>query len=256
MSKRGWGAFLAVLAVLGWGLSGCGDGNVFEDFSDPSGRQAQIEEALEALDDGQWEEAIATLEVMDPDDPEVQKYLASAYMGRAGFDTLELVDLIAVAQEGNGDDSVLYDSVTGIFDLDGDGRVTAGEIADPDRAADIQAALAALDDASASEDVVFQEGVYAAVQAVVTIAEVIALDDASVASVRGNQATAQANVDANYGAGQIATLAADLAKMAKAVDAVMGNDVSDDFNEFLAEIDPDGDGAVSAQELKDFLSGL
>ncbi len=247
------------------GLSACGDTNVFEGMSDSSGRRAELEQGLDALDSGDYDKAIEIFSQMDPNDPDVQKYLSSAYMLKAGFDTLELVNLIAEAQQGNADTSVLYDSVIRIFDVDGDGRVSSAEVADKRDL--VKMARDVLDpeavtDPDAQEDLTFQKGVYAAVDTVVLIADLLDMEDITQESVAAkprselDQAVEQDEFD------QVATdLVGNLAAVDEAVRVVQGaqdqqNDVGTDFDRFLEEIGYADDQQITRDELVDYLFGL
>jgi hypothetical protein len=74
-------------------LVGC-KGNLLESLSDDSSREARIEDARMALNDGEYQRAIDILGPgYDPDtaDPDTSRILASAYMGKAGIDLTYLI---------------------------------------------------------------------------------------------------------------------------------------------------------------------
>lgn len=124
-----------IMVVL---LTGCGDSNVFS--GDDSTPEAKLDRAVMSLDSGDWDNSIALLGDLDQNDPEVQKYLASAYVGRAGFDTLELITTIAKYEEENNDGEVLFDSVTDIFaDKNSEIHAADAKITDLETAIDILA---------------------------------------------------------------------------------------------------------------------
>jgi hypothetical protein len=246
----------AWVAVLGLGLAGCGDANVFEDLSSASGEQAQLERGVAALNEGDWDAAIATFEQMDLEDPEVRKYLASAYVGKSGFDTLELVDLIADAQDSEAGSSVLYDSVVQLLgDADGDGSVSSGELLAKE--ADVADALAVLaPGGDADDEETFQAGVYAALHAVILVADVLNLDDVSQDAVQGltdeeidAQVTEESFGDVEQG------LETDLALILDAIGTVVDSDVSEDLDSFIEDIGFD-DQDMTTEDLQLFLKDL
>lgn len=87
-----WWRILFIAAFLS--MAGC-KSNLLEPLSDDSSREAQIEEARMALNDGDYQTAINILEPgYDPSsaDPETSGILASAYMGKAGIDLTNLLE--------------------------------------------------------------------------------------------------------------------------------------------------------------------
>lgn len=278
-----WAVGVAVLGLALF-LTGCGDGNLFEGQSDSSGRQADLEAGLEALDSSDWAAAQRIFSGMDQSDPEVRKYLASAYVGEAGFDVLTLVEEIDAAQ---GDDDSLYAMVTGIFD-DGDGSLSQAEIAakvdllleslvalgayDPSVPRAGRAAGAVSFGTIAAENQ-FQTGLYSALYVVMAVVEQLsdpatqqvlltlaALQDADPCQVIGPVPAA-----ADDG-GVVAPAAADdlLALVRQAVQVIepeyMGgqfdNDIAVELDQFLTEIGYLPDGSVSDTELRGYLYGL
>jgi len=100
-----YGSFLCTLLLfLLWG---CGGSNLFEGMSDDDTREAQLDKSLEAIDDGDYEKAVALLEPLyegNPNNSEIKRYLASAYVGTTDFDTLELISEISEDAGNDGDD--------------------------------------------------------------------------------------------------------------------------------------------------------
>lgn len=243
--------------ALGAALLGCGDGNLFGGLSDDSSDQGRLERGVEAINEGDWDTAIALLEGLDLGDPEVRKYLASAYVGRAGFDTLELVDRIVTAQDAGSSGSVLYGAAVELFgDADGDGRISSDDLrakeADVNRAVEL---LAAGGGAPAPEDS-FQAGLYASLHAVILVADVIDQPDVSLNAVAGlEDAAVDAAVTDESFDGVQGALERDLELVSAAVESFGDNDVGQDFDAFLTSMGFD-DGAVGADDVRAFVKGL
>lgn len=277
---------LPVLLALGLGLGGCGDSNVFDGQADDGSDQAKKEAGLQALNDGSWDEAIALFgDLYDADqpDPEVVKYLSSAYVGKAGFDTLQLVADIAEAEDEGGanTESIVYDSVTRLFDLDGDGVIEQAELTDEggkiellERALrlllpgyDLVSRQAALAASGPTDEQRFQAGLYAAVHAVLTV--VVQLEDpdhpgtllltldalAAKADRVLPNVTAPASLDLDLSLVDDAkeVLISDL------VDPEDQNDIAEEFTKFLEEVgyvNGGSPGHVTDLELRTYLSTL
>ncbi|HSH68318.1 MAG TPA: hypothetical protein VK997_00270 [Deferrisomatales bacterium] len=276
-----------LVAVLGLALAGCGDSNLFEGQSRSSGTQADLEAGLEALDNSDWATAQRIFSGMDQGDPDVRKYLASAYVGEAGFDVLTLVEEIDAAQADGTSDDGIYDMVTSIFD-DGDGKLTDGEIAakvdlllealtalhvyDPSVARASRTAGAVSFDTIAPENR-FQAGLYSAVYVVLAVVEQLAdpvtgdvlltlssLQSADACQIIGPLPAAEAD-------GGVAAPAAfdDLLSLVRQAVLVLvpdymggpfDNDIAQELDRFLAEIGYLPDATVSSTELRSYLYGL
>jgi hypothetical protein len=83
-------SILTLMVVFLMTLVGC-ESNMLEPVADDSSRQADIEEAKMALDDGNYDKTINTLNGYNQKDPEIAGLIASAYMGKAGIDLTFLV---------------------------------------------------------------------------------------------------------------------------------------------------------------------
>lgn len=85
---------LILVGLVSFGISGCGDENMFESMADKDSEAAKKEEAKIAIDNGDWQDAIDALqsEWESSGDPDVGADLAAAYMGLAGFDALSLLE--------------------------------------------------------------------------------------------------------------------------------------------------------------------
>lgn len=133
MRKTAFMLVFTLLVPLGLALTGCGDSNLFKSISNGSS-ESKIEEAVEALDEGNYQKAVTILTDASDSDAK-RKYLASAYLGLAGFDTLELIAVIDEAREaaenGGGDpNSVIWSAAGSIFEDDElkDGLLTPEEV--------------------------------------------------------------------------------------------------------------------------------
>jgi hypothetical protein len=80
-------AFTVVFLMI---LTGC-DSNMLEPIADDSSKQADLEAAKMALDDGNYDKTINTLNGYSRKDPEIAGLIASAYMGKAGIDLTYLI---------------------------------------------------------------------------------------------------------------------------------------------------------------------
>ncbi len=176
-----WAVLVAVLCLA---LAGCGDSNLFESQSDSSGRQADLDAGVSALDDGDWQTARQIFEAMDPDDldPEVAKYKASTYLAEAGFSAIALLRELVNAPDEADSGEVLYDSLSRMFDDDGDGILTSadagirlGAVAEAMKILGVSLPVGpvagrASPDAPTPE-ATFQSGLYAAVYAVLSVVQ-------------------------------------------------------------------------------------
>jgi hypothetical protein len=280
MKREKVGRIWAACVTLGLLLGGCGDSNVFQSLSDDSSSAAKQERGLDALNNGDYAAAAAIYEELYADDPnpEVAKYLASAYVGQAGFDTLALVDEIAKAEEaaGSGDsESVIYDAVTNIFDADKDGTISEADL--NGKAELLEKALnvlvpgytppgglprsAAAHAAEMTDRERFQAGLYAAIHAVLSVvSQLPAGGGFFYLNLQDVPPDVIANVTVPQG------FEADLALVRDARDVILdgiGGDTADDDNDIAAEFDkfltnigylPDLD--VTDAELQGFLGSL
>jgi hypothetical protein len=276
----------AVVATAGLALTGCGDSNFFKGASgQDSSREAKKEAGVQALNDRNWQEAIDIFRSLyDPaaPDPGVAKYLASAFVGKAGFDTLKLVGDISAAQKVSGADSesIIYDSVTRLFATDADGTISSEALNGEGGKIDLlrqaiaclapayagaPARTAALHETDGSvDDEAFQAGLYAAVHAVLSV----------VARLRNNDgellltlAALDAHAEAVLPTVTVPDLLdGDLALVQAARDVLLAgfsnvddNDIAAQLDKFLADIgysDTDTPNRVTTAELRAYLQRL
>jgi hypothetical protein len=265
-------SFPAVLLFICLTLSGCGDSNVFSSLADDDTPAARLDQGLAAINAGDYETAIATLEGLDQDDPAVRRYLASAYAGRAGFDAIELIDILSRddADYSGSDGSAeqkMFDTLAAMFGADAEGRIP--ELAG--RITDLGNALALLtDDGRADEEGRFQAGLYGSVQTVLLTADL--LDGAGIDRIKNLSDTeisdlVAANFDRPVSAGDATPKGEALnASLLLVADASAGlklglepgdsNDMADEMDELLNELGYDDDGRVDQTELIDYLRNL
>jgi len=102
---------LTVAALLLMALAGC-ESNMLKPIADDSSKQANLEEAKMALDDGNYDSAISALNsYKDSSDPEIAGILSSAYMGKAGLDLTYMLENI------NADNTNNFDVISSAFSL-------------------------------------------------------------------------------------------------------------------------------------------
>lgn len=264
-------ALMAVFLFLCLPLSGCGDSNVFDSLADDNSPEAQLDLGLAAIDNGDYESAIATLEALNlayPNDPEIERYLASAYAGRAGFDALTLINILSQDDEG-GNDAEMFRTIGDLFGADESGNIPelASKIADVGSALDLLAPDGLTDDESR-----FQAGLYGATQSVLLTVDI--LDGASIDRIETmtNDEIAT-RVGNNFGAPLSDTdptakgvalveslaLVADAAiDLANSVDPASGdsNDIAVEMDIMLGDIGYADDNDVDQNELTLYLQSL
>ena len=281
--RTGW-TWAAILS-LGLLMGACGDSNVFEGMSDDSGDAAKQEEGLDALNNGNYDQAAKIFEALWRANPTAEnaKYLASAYIGQSGFDTLTLIEEIAKFQEMDGSaasKSIIYDAVTNLFDQDGDGTISKPEldaktdfvakavsVLVPDYASKAGLLRAAPAASASSDDQIFQSGLYAAIHAVLGVVGQLQYPTDS-----GNYLLTLEELQAHLGEiilnvkvpqGFEEDLALVDAAREVLVDRFTGgtgsvedNDIAQEFDEFLREIGYLPDLDVTDSELQQFLTSL
>lgn len=175
MKRKSFAVLGSILVVIIFLFQGCGDTNMFEGMSDDSGEAARMEELRKNLNSGNFDRVIATLENKANLTDQERRYLASAYVGKAGFDTLKLLEEIAKKDE-SGNDVDVYDIIAGIFGESMDeGQLTSKVYL-------IGKALAVLgapnmnsrsryrsESFTTSDDIRLQRGIYAAIHAILNI---------------------------------------------------------------------------------------
>ncbi len=282
-AKRWWWALVAAALLA---VGGCGDSNVFEGQAKEEGYQAELEKGLRALKASDWTEAIRVFDALDLATPsaETRRYLSSAYAGRAGFDSLTLVEAIADAQdeEDTSEDSVLYDTVARMF-AEENGKLPKAVL--DDKVADLNQAVRVATNvhraapravarvsvatpatlAAMTRNEIFQAGLYSAVHAVLSIADqlvegdlrVLNLDRVTTAMIGVVVAPATLNRDLDWVNAAKDSL---IAGLAGDLDSEDQNDIAEEFRVFLEDLgylDDDPEALfVSTDELRAYLLSI
>jgi len=246
--------FLMLLAV------GCDDDDSFE---------SQLEEAKIAVDDGNYDRAISLLTGLEQTG-EVLDNLSTAYAGKAGVDSFQILSGV---DDGNSDGN------DGSIDLFGRmlGSGEQGLMA----CSEISAKLSLMDQAitalirsggsaaALSDDGKVKLGIYGLTDTVLLIGQIlcrnygdrftppgfVGLTEAWVKELRELISGDFATIDIT--AEERAQINRDIGYVRQAIPALGdGNALAEEFDEFLREIDLNGDGSLSLVELVSYLNGL
>lgn len=241
-------------------------------FEDDSTYEARLEEARIALDNGDYARArsiLLELRAEYPDDPLVLQYLSNACAGLAGIDTFRLLDVI---------DQLLDMEQQGRIDMVGlvlggaEGVLDSDEI---DEMIDLleNCTIAELENiAQLTNDQIVQLGLASLFHAALTIADIV-IDDLAILEIM----LTEAGLNGLYGlqnppdfddidiAGRLQSLSDDIVRIDDSIDAILlmlnldsteKNDLSESFNKFLNDMDPNQDGVVTQQELENYIINL
>jgi len=259
---------LVCLCVAGFLIS-C-DGNMFESISDDDSYEARLEEGLMALDDEDYDKAVDLfLDLRDDysSKEEVCVYLSNAYAGLTGIDTFSLLETIDdmddVGDEGNID-------MIGLLLGDARGEINEDQVTD--KAALLSLAKAAIEDCidDPNTDEIVQEGLLALGDAALFIADLVMRDqdvDTVVLTEDGldelYEGVDPIDFDDDLTPGDVDEFNEILDDIEAAVDTIeelVGaddeNDLSESFDEFLEDLDGNGDGDVAISELEDYITNL
>ncbi len=257
MKWKKWTANLALIAACTLPMGGCGDSNLFSGASDDSSNEALLDKGLQAIDQEDWDAAVSNLEELyakTPEDPIVVQNLASAYVGQTGFDTLNLVDAIAEAQDNGTGNSVMYDTVTALF------ADETGTIPDLKEKIDNFARATSLlvptgtDPALLTEDTRFEAGLFAAIETILVSSNILEgdlatnIDEDTIDQMVGKNFADNAN-DLNDSLNLVQIARDDL--LNKFEDD--SNDIAEDFDDFLFGIGFTENDPVTAPELSAYL---
>lgn len=268
---------LLFLLFVAFALIGC-DANILESIADDDSYEARIEEALIALDDEDYAEAIAILQKLLTDYPgkrEVLRYLANAYAGLAGLNTFNLLETIDILDDKNAEGSI---DMVGLVLGGADGILTSTEITDKKKS--LESAISSLESISnPSEDERVQLGLLSLNHAALTVAEIvmedlnnnraenaaeiteITLTEAGLEELYPESVTPDFAAEAT--SERLESLSEDIFRVEDSVtaiasitDADTSNDLSESSEEFLDEIDPDGNESISQEELENYVATL
>ncbi|QAR33890.1 hypothetical protein EP073_10895 [Geovibrio thiophilus] len=267
--------FLSIL-LLTLTLAGCGGTNLFEDAADDSSSEAKEFDAIKALDDGDYDYVISYYTSKSNLDSKQQIYLASAYLGKVNVD---FINLIEVADS----DLDTFDIIASIF---GGGEILADTPTPPtsNRAASalsisqyfdaIELAFNTLDENSTDKDVKTMKGVLGALDTVLIIAKTVmdvsgenslvltqeGITDALNGAVVDEDDVVNNASDENDLAEANLRINRNLTAISGAVDvfsSIKGGDTSDikeDFEEFLNDLDYDGNDIYDAGDIADYIN--
>lgn len=263
---------LLCLCFAIFALTGC-EGNMFEGFADDSSYEARLEEAMIALDDGDYAKAKSILTELNadyPNRPTILQYLSNASAGLAGIDTFNLLETIEQINDNPNAGSI---DMIGQMLGDTDGVLTVDEIKEKiDNINDAISALGAIDDPT--DDQIVQLGLLSLNRAVLTIGDVIA-DDRRIQTVTltengisnlypGNTTPDFSdNLVDDQGNNRLDTLTIDIQNINNSIDSITNisgedseNDLSENFGDFSDEIDTDGFDGISTEDLENFINDL
>lgn len=258
-------ALVFLMVILMAPLTGCGDANIFEGVGDEDTKEAQIEAALIAMDDGDYQTAIdilTTLVQENPGDAQLLQYLGSAYSGSAGLDTLDMLEVIdaldATGESGNID-------MIGLVLGDANGQLTSAEVTT--KLESINSAIATINMiATPNDDQTILLGVLSMTHLSLTMADLIMADLG-----RDDVILTEDGIDSMYGSNPadfsgattdtLTTIEQDLANISAAIEALEAlsdenNDIAQDFMDFENALDQNGDGRLSSAELASYIDNL
>ena len=259
--------FLLIFSLV---LSGCGD-NSFEWMADDDSKESKLEDARIALNKNNYDRALSILGRLNPYDSEVAKYLCSAYMGKAGLNTLDLAEKAAELEDEGKEGS--FDLIGSLLDDDEDGMISIDDID-----TNIQFALYAVEvliDLEAVKGELNDEltallGTAGALHATYILLGVIQEDlgtDDIPATEEGIEAAYEGRDfdPSSISEDELQALNEDMDYMIGAVDAMTEmtgaqtqeeNDLADNFDEFVNDIDGDGDDQISRDEVGEYINDM
>ena len=244
-------------------FSGCGD-NLFEGVSDDKSYEAKLEDAKIAIDDEEYAEArdiLLKLKEDHPNNKEVLKYLSNAYAGLAGIDTFSLLEIIDELDENGNSGSI---DMIGLVLGDAEGSISSEEVGES--LANLEAALENLQlIENPDDDQIIQMGILGMSHMTLTIAEVVmddlGLDDVELTEDGLSELYPDDSADFSDIEVPVESLSNDLGLINDAIDELnaisdSGNDLAEDFEEFQEDIDSDGNGQISDENLEDFINNF
>jgi hypothetical protein len=263
---------LLFFAFIIFALAGC-EGNTFEFLADDNSREARIEEALIAIDAGEYARAKAILLALQaeyPNDRVIAGYLSNALAGLAGLDTLNLLETLDQL-DATGDTGDI--DMVGLVLGDTNGVLTTTEITN--KLSDLDSAIDALTDLGTenlTDDQKVQLGLLSLNHAALTIADILAgetssteitLTEDGIQDLFNNNTAALSDLsDADDITNKLSSLSEDINNIAGSVDAIAtivgggsGNDLSDSFSEFQNDVAGD-DNVVTESELETFIQTI
>ncbi len=267
---------LALLLAL-IGLAGCGDKNALESMATSGGNDTKLEKGLAALDAGNYDDAINLLTPLD-DSQLKRKYLASAYLGKAGVDVLQIVTILNKNNENSGGEtakSTFWD-VTGQLLGNSSGKIDGPTLAI--KKSNVEKALSVLINGSATsaayktvaglnvsdfaameDNNLVEAGIAAAIHCILSVTG--QMTDGVTFIINPSKVPVSQRTISDVPA----TFVSDLRVVAAAVDRInslasdsQGSDdkLTKDFEKFLSEVGYSNDGVVTLTELQNYINGL
>ena len=267
--KQSWlvhGLNVLVFLCLAGFLISC-DGNLFEDISDDDSYEARLEEGLMALDDEDYDKAVDLFLDLREDyssKEEVCVYLSNAYAGLTGIDTFNLLETIDELEETDDEGSI---DMIGLLLGDARGEIDADQVdAKSDLLSKAKTAIEDCIDTPNSDERV-QEGLLALGDAALFIADLVMRDQGTDTV----ELTEDGLDDLYEGIGTIEfdddltaqdmqefnDIIDEIADAVVAIEELVGeDDLSESFDEFLEDLDGNGDGVVVISELEQYIANL
>lgn len=221
--------------------------------------EAQLEDALMALDDFDYPRAVKILEAMDQT-TEVLKYLSSAYAGLVGIDTFNILE---TADNGSGNASGI--GFVGSL-LGGDGELSTAEIAESlvniNLAIEKIETIATFQGVAVAEletDLKVQLGLMSITRTTLTLGDVLDKNNLMDPVVLTEEALGEVVVVVPpvVDATQSQAFADDLEYIDLATDALAdGNILKDDFDKFQSDLNSDGGSTVTGPEIQQYINRL
>lgn len=256
-----------------WGVCGllflCFAALIIASCADDSTYEARLEEARMAIDDRDYRTAIDLLEKLKadyPGDPLILQYLSNAYAGLTGLDTFNLLTVIDQLIDGDPGSIDIVGTVLG----DGTGIFYQEDI---DNALyDLNLAIAALEEIGTenlTDDQKVQLGLLSLNRAAMTIADIV-LDNTDEDYVtltedglHGTYGGTAPDLSNEATADRLDSLSEDMQNIGGAVSSIgsladeeQENDLSESFNDFQSNLDTNGDGSITREELQNYLGSL
>ena len=244
--------------------------NSLEWLADDSSYEARLEEARIAIDDREYARArdlLLQLKAEYPGDPLILQYLSNAYAGLIGLDTFNLLTTIDQLIEANETGNI---DMVGIVLGDVSGTILANGI--DETLANLENAINALEEISnPTDDQTVQLGLLSLNHAAMTIADIVAentgetevtLTEDGLSATYGGTAPDLTNEATSE---RLDSLSDDMENIGNAVDSIADitgieagqeNDLSESFDEFSQDVDPDGNDSITQQELQAYLGSL
>ncbi|MCP3925340.1 MAG: hypothetical protein GY714_22430 [Desulfobacterales bacterium] len=237
------GTILVLLTFLT--ISGC-DENIFSDYSDDTSDEAQMEQALMYLDDGNYAAAKAILLTLNQNDEEVKRALASSYAGTAGLDIPSLITAIDNSSN-NGIETV------GLVLGDSNNDLTSAEVSS--KTSDIEEAISLYEGLTLTDSVKAQLCILHVTRTVLVLAERVGTTQGWPVSLDSGIATV---VSGNFDATSVTKINNSVDTLNSYIDSIDdlsggGSSLREGFDDFLTDIGYSG--GITDVEIADFVNG-